>query len=50
MAKQPGERFASYDDFIMAMTAARSELLVEIMRAQQVQGGKGHHGKGWWKR
>jgi serine/threonine protein kinase len=50
MAKQPGERFSSYDDFIMAMTAARSELLVEIMRAQQAQGGKGHHGKGWWKR
>jgi len=28
LAKQPAERFASYDDFIMALTAARSQYLV----------------------
>lgn len=29
LAKDPGERFHSYDDFIMALEAARSHLLVE---------------------
>jgi serine/threonine protein kinase len=28
LAKEPGERFASYDELVMALTAARSELLV----------------------
>ena len=29
MARDPGQRFSSYDDFIMALTAARSRLLVK---------------------
>ena len=29
MAKNPDERFQSYDEFIMALTAARSHLLIE---------------------
>src|SRR5881398_1877855 len=32
MAKTPGERYATYDDFIMALTAARSQLLVQKFR------------------
>ncbi len=32
MAKNPGERYATYDDFIMALTAARSQLLVQTFR------------------
>ena len=28
LAKEPGARFQSYDEFIMALTAARSQLLV----------------------
>src|ERR1041385_4699878 len=35
MAKNPRDRFATYDDFIMAFTAARSQLLVQQLRAQQ---------------
>jgi hypothetical protein len=32
MAKDPAERFGSYDEFIMALTAARSHLLVSQLR------------------
>jgi serine/threonine protein kinase len=32
MAKSPAERYQSYDDFIMALTAARSQLLVQKFR------------------
>ena len=32
MAKAPDERFQSYDEFIMALTAARSHLLVKRFR------------------
>jgi eukaryotic-like serine/threonine-protein kinase len=45
MAKNPEARFPSYDDFIMALTASRSQLLV-----QKLHSGKAPHGKGWWKR
>ena len=52
LAKQPGDRFLTYDDFIMAFTAARSQLLVDQLRAQQEpETTETHpHGKGWWKR
>ncbi len=43
MAKNPAERFPSYDEFIMALTAARSQLLV------QRYGGRKSHGP-WWKK
>jgi serine/threonine protein kinase len=46
MAKNPAERFPSYDDFIMALTAARSQLLVHKYRSHGGQSG----GKSWWKR
>ncbi len=35
MAKNPAERYQSYDDFIMALTAARSQLLVARFRPGQ---------------
>jgi serine/threonine protein kinase len=49
MAKNPAERFASYDEFIMALTAARSQLLVQTFRAQS-PGGGGQAKGGWWRR
>ena len=46
MAKNPAERFPSYDALVMALTAARSGLLVQQLRQQESH----PHGKGWWKR
>jgi eukaryotic-like serine/threonine-protein kinase len=49
MAKNPKERFPSYDDFIMALTSARSQLLVNHFRNQSQEprpaGGRGS----WWR-
>jgi serine/threonine protein kinase len=58
MAKNPRDRFATYDDFIMAFTAARSQLLVQQLRAQQesddvmtdAEAQHAQSGKGWWKK
>jgi serine/threonine protein kinase len=47
MAKDPAQRFASYGDLIMALTAARSQLLLEGLRHQQEERG---HSKSWWRR
>jgi serine/threonine protein kinase len=44
MAKEPAERFQTYDELIISLTAARSELLVSLYN-QPVQGGKS-----WWRR
>jgi serine/threonine-protein kinase len=46
MAKNPNERFPSYDHFIMALTASRSQLLVQ----KYVSTGAEHHSRAWWKR
>ena len=48
MAKNPAERFLSYDEFIMALTAARSQLLVMQNQSPQVQ--KSKSPTSWWKR
>ncbi len=48
MAKTPAERFLSYDEFIMALTAARSQLLV--MQNQSPQAQKSKSLTSWWKR
>jgi serine/threonine protein kinase len=50
MAKNPDERFGSYDELIMALTEARSRLLVELYQAQSEDGGskKSGNGKKWW--
>jgi serine/threonine protein kinase len=50
MAKNPQDRFASYDDLIMALTAARSQLLVDTFRRQQQPADKSQAAKAWWKR
>ncbi|HVY68817.1 MAG TPA: serine/threonine-protein kinase [Verrucomicrobiae bacterium] len=45
MAKNPAERFQSYDEFIMALTAARSQLLIAQLRNQGASGARS-----WWRR
>ena len=45
MAKNPLERFPTYDDFRMALEAARSHLLVNTYR-----GGDEGASRSWWKR
>jgi eukaryotic-like serine/threonine-protein kinase len=49
MAKNPSERFQTYDEFIMAMTASRSQLL--IRRYRNKPGTDDQSGsKSWWRR
>ena len=50
MAKNPAERFQSYDEFIMALEAARSQLLVSQLRNQPAAAGAGRAGRSWWRR
>lgn len=55
MAKDPKERFQTYDDFIMAFTAARSQLLVQRYAQVETEDATAqqqpdHAGKGWWRR
>jgi len=47
MAKNPADRFLSYDEFIMALTAARSELLVKQSQSPQP---KPKSLTSWWRR
>ena len=44
MAKNPADRFQSYDEFILVLTAARSELLVRVYN-QPAPGSKS-----WWRK
>lgn len=46
MAKSPQSRYKSYDDFIMALTAARSQLLIGQFRQETQSSGKAS----WWRR
>ena len=48
MAKNPAERFLSYDEFRMALEAARSQLLVMQYQTPHVQKAKSL--TSWWKR
>jgi serine/threonine protein kinase len=48
MAKSPAERFLSYDEFIMALEAARSFLLRQQSQSPQPPKPKGM--TSWWKR
>jgi len=50
MAKNPAERFLSYDEFIMALEAARSQLIVMQNQLQQPQAQKSKSLTSWWKR
>jgi serine/threonine protein kinase len=47
MAKYPAERFQSYDELVMALTAARSQLLV---RQFAPQSGASESRGSWWRR
>ncbi len=48
MAKEPAERFASYDDFVMELTFARTELLMmHVERNNEPEKG---NTKSWWRR
>ena len=48
LAKVPGERFLSYDDFIMALEAARSQLL--FYQSQQPEEQQPKRLTSWWRR
>jgi eukaryotic-like serine/threonine-protein kinase len=53
MAKNPAERYQSYDEFIMALTAARSQLLVSQLRTQARSNSSQNRSAGaksWWRR
>ena len=47
MAKRPADRYRTYDDFRMAMEAARSQLLIGQLRAKKETGSVG---RSWWRR
>lgn len=52
MAKRPEDRYQSYDEFIMALTASRSQLLVSHYRNQErsTAAGVANPGnKSWWR-
>lgn len=46
MAKNPAERYQSYDEFVMAMHAARADLLRASSQGKSATGKQ----KSWWKR
>jgi serine/threonine protein kinase len=52
MAKNPGERYQTYDDLIMALTASRSQLLIQTFREQEGRDDSGGSaaGRSWWRR
>jgi serine/threonine-protein kinase len=55
MAKDPAYRFPNYDAFIMALEAARSQLLVRMLRHHESFEGQDANyaqsqNKGWWRR
>jgi serine/threonine protein kinase len=50
MAKHPAERFQSYDEFIMSLEAARSQLLVSQLRNQDGIAAPARGKASWWRR
>jgi eukaryotic-like serine/threonine-protein kinase len=50
MAKDPRQRFQSYDEFIMALTSARSQLLIRQFAPQAAEPAGGGGGRSWWRR
>jgi len=50
LAKNPSERFLSYDEFIMALEAARSQLLVQQHQAAAAKATEPKRTTSWWKR
>lgn len=53
LAKEPGDRFQSYDEFRMALEAARSHVIVQQLNTTVEEEGApetGEKGKSWWRR
>ena len=50
MAKRPDDRYPTYDDFRMELEAARSKLLIGMMRQQQSLAPEREHHRPWWRR
>lgn len=50
MAKDPAQRFASYDEFRMALEAARSQLLILQITGQPAPGASSGEARRWWRR
>jgi eukaryotic-like serine/threonine-protein kinase len=50
LAKKPDERFPTYDDVVMALTASQSQLLVQKYRSQEQSGSGSSHSRSWWRR
>lgn len=50
MAKNPAERFQSYDEFRMALESARSQLLISQLAGQQAPVAEKSSGRSWWRR
>jgi serine/threonine protein kinase len=49
LAKDPAQRYQSYDEFIMAMTNARSQLLINQLRGSRAPGPVNMISS-WWRR
>jgi hypothetical protein len=52
MAKDPSQRYQSYDEFIMALTASRSQLLINHFRNQRDTDTSkpASGGRSWWRK
>ena len=50
LAKNPADRFLSYDDFIVAFESARSQLLVRLYQSPTSGPNKPKGITSWWKR
>jgi hypothetical protein len=50
MAKKPEERFASYEEFRMALEAARSQLLVSQFTGRTSPTTGTRETRSWWRR
>ena len=48
MAKNPADRFLSYDEFIMTLHAARAQLLVQ--QSRQLDSPRPKSKTSWWRR
>ena len=50
LAKNPSDRFLSYDEFILALTSARSQWLVRHYQESGSQGRAVKSKTSWWRR
>jgi hypothetical protein len=49
MAKSPADRYLNYEEFILALTFARSQLLIQQSTGSQ-SGGSPKAKTSWWRR